>query len=81
MQETIPISQFKATCLKLLDNVKRTGKTVLVTRKGEPIALVVPPPPPPPPEGWLGCLQREIRIVGDIISPAAEAEQWEVLGE
>ncbi|MBW2337861.1 MAG: type II toxin-antitoxin system Phd/YefM family antitoxin, partial [Deltaproteobacteria bacterium] len=40
MPETIPISKFKATCLRLLDNVNKTGKSIIVTRNGEPIALV-----------------------------------------
>jgi len=44
MQETISISKFKATCLRLLDSVNKTGKSIIVTRKGEPIALVTPPP-------------------------------------
>lgn len=79
MQETIPISKFKATCLRLLDNVKKTGKSILVTRKGEPIALVMPPPPPPPPEQWLGCMKDRIKITGDIISPVLEENEWEVL--
>lgn len=79
MQETIPISKFKATCLRLLDNVKKTGKSILVTRKGEPIALVMPPPPPPPPEKWLGCMKDRIKITGDIISPVLEENEWEVL--
>ena len=40
--EEIPISQFKATCFALLAKVKRTGRPILVTRNGEPIAQVVP---------------------------------------
>jgi prevent-host-death family protein len=79
MQETIPISKFKATCLRLLDNVKKTGKSILVTRKGEPIALVIPPPPPPKPEQWLGCMKDRITVTGDIISPVMDEEKWEVL--
>lgn len=59
--------------------MKRTGKTVLVTRKGELIALVVPPPPPAP-QRWLGCMKDDIRITGDIVSPAAETGDWEMLG-
>jgi antitoxin (DNA-binding transcriptional repressor) of toxin-antitoxin stability system len=42
-EETVPVSQFKATCLALLDKVKRTRKPILVARKGEPLALVGPP--------------------------------------
>ena len=52
--EQVPISKFKATCLSLLDKVKRTGQPILITRKGDPIAQVIPPVPPTPPESWLG---------------------------
>jgi antitoxin (DNA-binding transcriptional repressor) of toxin-antitoxin stability system len=71
--ETIPISKFKITCLRLLGNEKKTGKSILITRKGEPIALVTPPPPPPKPADWLGCMAETVKITGDIISPAINA--------
>ena len=79
MQETITISKFKATCLRLLDNVKKTGKSIIVTRKGEPIALITPPPPPTKPDQWLGCMKDHIKRKGDIISPVLDEEEWEVL--
>lgn len=79
MQETISISKFKATCLRLLDNVKQTGKSILVTRKGEPIALVIPPPPPPKQKRWLGCMKDSLTINGDVISPVLNEKEWEVL--
>ena len=41
--DSLAISEFKATCLKVLDQVRKTGKPVLVTKRGEPLALVVPP--------------------------------------
>jgi prevent-host-death family protein len=79
MPETIAISKFKAKCLRLLDNVKKTGNSILVTRKGEPIALVTPPPPSPRPDRWLGCMQDTIKIKGDIISPVLNEKAWEAL--
>ena len=79
MEETIPISKFKATCLSLLGQVKKTGKTILVTRKGEPIALVSPPPPPPKPKSWLGSMRSSIKIKGDIISPVLDEKEWEAM--
>src|SRR5438132_8884485 len=54
MEDEVTISKFKATCLALLAKVKRTGRPILVTRKGEPIAQIIPPPPPKRPESWLG---------------------------
>jgi prevent-host-death family protein len=77
--EQIPISKFKATCLALLDKVKRTGQPVFITRKGEPIAQVIPPPPQVRPKSWLGSFQSSGKIVGDIIAPATDESEWEVL--
>ena len=79
MPEKITISKFKATCLRLLDNVKKTGNPLLVTRKGEPIALVTPPPPPPKTKAWLGSMKDTVKITGDIISPVLDEKDWEVL--
>jgi len=78
MMEEISISKFKATCLRLLDSVKKTGRPLLVTKKGEPIALVTPPPPPQS-KAWLGSMKGTIKITGDIISPVLAEEEWEVL--
>ena len=77
--ETISISRFKATCLARLDKVKRTGQPLLITRRGEAIAEVMPPSPPRASAGWLGSLQPTGRIVGDIVEPATAAEDWEAL--
>ena len=79
MNQTIPISRFKATCLRLLDDVNKTGQPLLVTRNGEPIALVSPPPPPPKTDSWLGSMKDKLKIVGDVVSPASDEEEWEVL--
>lgn len=77
--ERVPISKFKATCLALLDRVKRTGEPILITRRGEPIAQVLPPPPQERPASWLGRLKGTGRIVGDIVGPATSEEEWEAL--
>lgn len=79
--ETIAISKFKATCLAVLERVRKTGEPVLVTRFGEPVAEVIPPPTPPRPKHWLGALRNSGRILGDIQSPAVPEEEWEVLRE
>lgn len=77
--ETVPISKFKATCLALLDRVKRTGQSIIITRKGEPIAQVGPPPSPEKPASWLGCFQSRGKILGDIVAPVSDEGEWEVL--
>ena len=70
--EEIAISKFKATCLAVLEQVRRTRKPVLVTRFGKPVAEVVPPSVPARPPSWLGALEDTGRIQGDIVSPAVD---------
>jgi prevent-host-death family protein len=77
--EQIAISKFKATCLSVMEQVRKTGKPVLVTRFGKPVAEIVPPAPPRPPKDWIGAMKGTARITGDIISPAADEEDWEAL--
>lgn len=75
--EEVSISEFKATCLAILARVKRTKKPILVLRKGEPIAQVVPPPLPSIPPSWLGSLSSSGEILGDILGPVSSPEEWE----
>ncbi len=78
--QRMAISKFKATCLAVLEEVRRTGTPVLITRHGKPVAEIVPPSPPARPDGWLGSMSSTGRIVGDVVSPASEESDWEVLG-
>jgi len=75
--KTIAAGQFKARCLQLMDEVRTTRQPVLITKKGRPVARLVPA------EGQVedifGCLRNEIRIVGDIESPVVPLEDWDVL--
>jgi prevent-host-death family protein len=77
--EEIAISKFKATCLAVLENVRKTGKAVLVTRFGEPVAEVVPPRSYKKQKNWVGSRAGTGQILGDIVSPASDENDWEVL--
>ena len=77
--EEIAISKFKATCLEVLERVRRTRQPVLVTRFGEPVAEVTPPSISERKERWLGSMVGTIRIKGDIVSPVNDPNDWEVL--
>lgn len=75
--ESIAISKFKATCLAVLEKVRQTGQPVLVTRRGEPIAEIVPASRPVRGKRKLGMFADSAKIVGDVISPAADEREWE----
>jgi len=74
--ETVAISEFKATCLALLERVKNTREPILITKKGAPIAQVVPPPEPEKTRSWFGCMKGTGESSGDIVTPPGET--WEV---
>jgi prevent-host-death family protein len=76
--DTINAASFKATCLALLDRVEKTGQPILVTKRGKPVAQLVPVAP----QGkrrLMGCMEGTAKIVGDIESPATPAFDWKVL--
>ena len=77
--EQIAISRFKATCLAVLEGVRKTRRPVLVTRFGKPVAQIMPPPAPKRRAGWLGSMAGTAEILGDIVSPACDEQDWEVL--
>ena len=75
MQE-IGISEFKAKCLSLLDEVNKTKKPIRILRRGKPVAEVVPPTPAPK-RRKLGKLAGTVKILGDIVSPVIDWNEFE----
>ena len=74
--KTIPAAQFKARCLRLMDEVQSSREPVLVTKKGRPVAKLVPADSAP--KDIFGCMRGRIKIMGDIVSPAIPLEDWEI---
>jgi len=69
--ETIVISEFKAKCLGILRRVQKTGRPVVVTRRGERIAEIHPPSPVQSEPDWLGSFAERVQIIGDLLEPIA----------
>jgi antitoxin (DNA-binding transcriptional repressor) of toxin-antitoxin stability system len=78
--ESIPVSKFKATCLAVLQRVKRSGRAVLVTRFGQPVAEVIPPQRRASASDWLGTMKGRATIHGDVVGPATDAKTWTAIG-
>jgi prevent-host-death family protein len=75
----VTISEFRTKCFSLLNQVQKTGKPLRVTRFGKPIAEIVPASPLKKTGNWFGSMKGTMEILGDIISPANDEEDWEVL--
>jgi len=77
--EEIAISEFKAKCLAIIEEVRKTGKPIRVTRHGKPVAEVVPATTVIDRAVLMGSMRDSIEILGDIISPASDEDEWEAL--
>jgi prevent-host-death family protein len=78
MQE-VAISEFKAKCLSLLDEVSKTKTPLRVTRRGKAIADVIPASSETDERSWIGSMSDSLEIDGDIISPVIDTSTIEAL--
>jgi len=76
MSRIVKASEFKAKCLAMLDEVERTRETVVITKRGKPVAELVPHTAPKK-RNLEGILKGRMEIIGDIISPIDV--EWEAL--
>ena len=75
--EEVAISEFKAKCLALLAQVQKTKKPIRITRFGKPVADVVPAAPAARKRSWLGSMAGTAEILGDIVSPVIDLNDFE----
>jgi prevent-host-death family protein len=74
----IAVSDFKARCLGLLDDVAETHRMLIITKFGKPIARVMPMENTKPP--LLGSWKGAVEISGDIVHFDTSLE-WEAANE
>lgn len=68
-------AEFKAKCLKLMDEVAKTREPVVITKRGKAVAQLVPVQPEP--ETLFGYMNGTVKFEGDIMAPLDE--QWSTL--
>jgi len=75
--KTMRAGEFKARCLKVMDQVQRTREPLVITKRGRPVAKLIPVDKPG--DDIFGCLKGVVKIVGDIESPVVPPEDWKAL--
>ena len=73
----IAAGEFKAKCLALMEDVRATRRPIIITKRGKPIAKLVPAEPEE--DEWIGRLDGKFKITGDIVSPVVPLDDWEAL--
>ena len=73
----MPAGEFKTHCLRVMEQVRTTRQPVVITKRGKPVAKLVPVNPTQ--NDGFGSLKGVFKIVGDIESPVVPLEDWEAL--
>jgi prevent-host-death family protein len=77
--QEVAISEFKAKCLSLLEQVSKTKTPLRVTRRGKALADVIPASADVEERSWMGSMADTIEITGDVVSPVIEIQEIEAL--
>jgi len=74
--KTIPAGTFKARCLAIMDEVASKRESVIITKRGKPVAKLVPVEKER--DDIFGFFNGKgtIEIKGDIVSPILSPEEW-----
>ena len=75
--KTMAAGEFKARCLQVMEQVRSTRTPVVITKRGKPVAKLVPADERR--SEIFDSLKGKIEILGDIVSPIVAPEDWEAL--
>jgi prevent-host-death family protein len=76
VMKSINISEFKAKCLGLIEQVDKTRQPLRITRHGRPVAELIPAGPDRK-RKFLGDMAGTVEILGDIVSPVIDLDDFE----
>jgi len=63
----ISAANFKAECLKLMDQVEKTRQPIIITKHGRPVAQLAPVTANP--RSLFGYMKNSVKIDGDLVAP------------
>jgi prevent-host-death family protein len=72
--KTMPAGKFKVHCLAVMDEVASKRESVVITKRGKPVAKLVPVEKEK--DDIFGFFKGKGKILGDIVSPAFSPKDW-----
>ncbi len=70
----MPAGEFKTRCLRVMEEVKTYRTPVVITKKGQPVAKLVPVDDEAP--DVFGCMAGTAEIAGDVVAPVVPLRAW-----
>jgi prevent-host-death family protein len=78
--KTVAAAEFKATCLRLIDEMNETGQPVTITKRGKPVAVLTPAAEGAhEKKGIVGVMVGSVLRFDDPFSPALDPDDWEAV--
>jgi len=74
IMKAIPAGQFKVHCLAIMDEVQAKRQAVVITKRGKPVAKLVPIEKEK--DEIFGFFKGKGEILGDVVAPAFTPEEW-----
>jgi prevent-host-death family protein len=74
--KTMAAGKFKVHCLAVMAEVQAKRQAVLITKRGKPVAKLVPVDLDGKKDEIFGFYAGKIKIVGDVVAPAFSPEDW-----
>jgi len=74
--KTMGAAEFKASCLRVIDQVATDHRPVTITKRGRPVAVLSPAPAETDRSGIVGALRGTVLRYDDPFGPAADPSDW-----
>lgn len=78
MTNMIGAAEFKARCLRVIDQMNKDRRPVTITRRGKPVAVLYPVEPPDDNRSIIGAMRGSVLAYHDPFLPAADPSDWSV---
>jgi prevent-host-death family protein len=78
MGKTVAATQFKAECLRLIDEMSRDHQSVTITKRGRPVATLTPIAPNAN-RSIIGAMAGSVAGYDDPFAPAVDPMEWNAM--
>ncbi|WP_184469672.1 type II toxin-antitoxin system Phd/YefM family antitoxin [Rhizobium esperanzae] len=79
MSKVVGAAEFKAKCLNLIDQMRNDGESIVITKRGKPVAVLSPARAAGGRTSIIGVMKGSVLRYDDPLSPAVETEDWDAL--
>ncbi|MGM4911259.1 type II toxin-antitoxin system prevent-host-death family antitoxin [Rhizobiales bacterium] len=79
MSKMVGAAEFKAKCLNLIDQMRNDDESIVITKRGKPVAVLSPAREPSGRKSIIGAMKGSVSRYDDPLSPVAEPEDWDAV--